>query len=296
MGLLVLAGCPQPAGQTGAAGQTGSAKPTAAAKGEITVWADPVLVNALTGLQAAYKKSGGSGYQLVPKESGALVEWAKSPDAAATAPDVVLFVGGAAYVALQTNKRIDQESARTFAGDRLVVLKPLNSGFAADDVFGLSMLMNKHLAVADPATTALGAFSQQALVGDGAGKRVAGKTETYPDSLTLAGLPGMDPSTLAFSYMSQAGSAQGVAPMLLVNESLHEPIQYRAAATAGKGADPAAQNFLRWLAEDEQTQAALGGYGLLSRVMALKLTAPPAPPPAAAPGETAAPPAPTPGK
>jgi molybdenum ABC transporter molybdate-binding protein len=288
--LAGLAGCPQgPAGGKAASTPAAGTAPLQGGTptGALSLWADPVLAAALTGLERDYHAATGGSYQVTPVERGALLEWAKSGDAAdRPAPDVLLFAGNATLAALLAGKRIDEATSRTFAGDRLVVLKPLGSSFEAHKVFDLADLHFQHLAVADPDKTALGFYTQEALQSDGALPRVKSRLQAYPDSTLLPTLPGKDASTLAFAFMSQAGGAAKVEPLLLVDKSLHEAVQYRAAAVAAKGQDAAAQGFLRWLAENDKTQQALGGYGLLSRAITLGLDAPigattPSAPPAA---------------
>jgi hypothetical protein len=306
LGLAGLGGCPQPAkappggtapaaapatGTPGGSSRASNPHPDPAAARALEIWADPVLVGALTGLARDYAQAVGGSYTVTPVERGALLDWARSGDTAGQpAPDLLAFPGQSTYAALLGAKRIDEASARTFAGDRLVVLKPLGSGFTSPTVFDLWELRFHHLAVADPQRTALGLFTQNALVSDGAAKRLAARTQTYPDSTALPELPAKDDSTLAFAFMSQAGGSIGVEPLLLVDKSLHEAIQYRAVAAAGKGTDAAVQACLRWLAEDQQTQTALGGYGLLNRAAALDLAAPIAAttPPGSAPAPPAA--------
>jgi hypothetical protein len=99
--------------------------------------------------------------------------------------------------------------------------------------------------------------------------RLKDRVKTYPDSVQLAQvLQGRD-DALVVVFSSQAGGAAAAEPLLLIDSGLHEPLQYKAVASAAKETDPAVVAFLRWLAEDTQTQQALGGYGLLDRDTAL---------------------------
>jgi hypothetical protein len=134
LGVLCLAACPaqQPAERTPGA----AAPPTEARGAKLVVWADPVLVKALEGLGGAYRQaSGGGSYLVEPVERAALRAWAESGESAGRpAPDVLLFGGKEDYLLLLSKQRIAEATARTFAGDRLLVLKPLKTTYYAPTV------------------------------------------------------------------------------------------------------------------------------------------------------------------
>jgi molybdenum ABC transporter molybdate-binding protein len=274
LALLVISGCPQDP-------QTASTAPPTSPKAQtkhrkIVVWADPVLANALTGIAATYKKQTGSNYQVVPVERSARRAWAKDQAASMKGPepDVLLFAGRDEFVWLLEGQKIDEATSRTFAGDRLVVLKPLGTTYTTSSVFDLDKLLFKQLAVGDPEATTVGLYTHQALVSDGVHSRVKDRLATTKDSTQLPVLPTKGKNVIAIGFASQAGGAKGIEPGLLIDASLHEPLQYKAVAVAGKGGDEAVMAFLRWLAENAGTQQALTGYGLLDRASALKLDAP----------------------
>jgi molybdenum ABC transporter molybdate-binding protein len=290
LALFLLGGCP------GKPKQADSSPPTApkqqVAKREVVVWADPVLVKALTGLAKTYKKQTGSSYQVVAVERAARRAWAKG-EAAGTErpePDVLLFAGRDEFVWLLQGQKIDEASSRTFAGDRLVVFKPQGTTYTLESLFDIYKLRFKQLGVGDPEATTVGMYTHQALVGDGAEPRVKQRLQLVTDSTQLPLLPAQSKAkdVIAIGLASQAGGARGIETGLLIEASLHELLQYKAVAVAGKQEDEAVGAFLRWLAEEDSTQRALTGYGLLDRATALKLTAP------APKGKAAAPAAPTP--
>lgn len=281
LALLLAAGCPANPGDSGNSGASGggqsvTAPPQEARGSELILWADPVLVTALEGLAPAFRKaSGGGSYKVLPVERAGLRAWAETGDSAGLAePQVLLFAGRDDYLLLLEQQRLDEATARTFAGDRLVVLKPLKTTFVSPSVFDLYKSRFSELVVGDPDSTLLGLITDQALISDGVKRRIADRLRPSGDSRQPAAAPAGTANVLAITFASQSGGAQGAEPMLLIDSGLHEPVHYKAAAASGRGDNPAVVAFLRWLAEDGATQQALGGYGLLDRATALALRAP----------------------
>ena len=123
--------------------------------------------------------------------------------------------------------------------------------------------------MADPAETMLGVYSDQAMITDGLKPRIE-------DRLTLLGssdelVDGVLGKTLdvAIIYGSRAAQTKGLRLALVVDESLHEDIVWKAAASSGRSADTAVTSLLTFLAEDEDVQKQYEAFGFTRREVAM---------------------------
>jgi len=233
----------------------------------LQVWAEPSLIAPLADIAPVLKKHG-LVLQITPKESGELAR-----DAAAgklgSPPEVYLFTGERALPALIKAKAVDEATARTFAGDRLVVAGRQGERWPSPTVFDLYRLRFKFFGVADSAS-ALGEVCDEALKSDGAYKRIEQRIRRYPGQKELIAALIANEVQLAMVYASAVAQDPELGVSVVVGADLHTDIRYRAVAAAGKASAEGVGGLLRLLAEDAGIQQSLGGLGLLTRSGALE--------------------------
>lgn len=267
---LVLTGCPTANDDNQTPARTAAddnAKPSAASQ-ELLVWADPLLETALTALEIDFRAQHGGGYALLFLERWELLARATVAGEGATLPDVFITADTHTLTALRESGVTDEVTARTFAGDSLALVQPSGRGYASQTLFDIYKLRFDHLAVGAE-KTAVGFYARQALVTEGCFNRVEDRLKTFGRTGDLmASLSGGE-SPLGIITKSQFVQSDGLDLVLLISERLHEDIRYQAVAARGRGADPAVLALLRFLAEDEQIQLKLAGFGLADRETAL---------------------------
>jgi len=233
----------------------------------LQVWAEPSLIAPLDAIAPALKKRGVV-LEITPKESGELAREAAAGKLG-NPPEVFLFTGERTLPALVRAKAVEESTARTFAGDRLVVACRQGERWTSPTVFDLYKLRFKAFAVADSAT-ALGEFCDEALRSDGAYKRVVDRIKRYPGQKELIAALIANEVQLAMVYASTVAQDPDLGASVVVGADLHTDIRYRAVAAAGKGAAEGVGDLLRLLAEDAGIQQSLSGLGLLTRSGALE--------------------------
>jgi hypothetical protein len=192
----------------------------------------------------------------------------RSENADGPPPQIVIFGYAPALPELSADGVIVESTARTFAGDRLVLAGKKDAGFATPSLFDTYKLNFSKLGYLDD-TTALGPPSRQALISDGLLERIEEKTEQFGSLGGLFGALMEDRIQLAILPASLIAQSQVLSPVLVIGEDLHEDIRYIAAATPGNEEDPLVLRVLELLAEDEELQQLFVGYGLLGREAAL---------------------------
>ena len=267
---LAVSGCPSAKNndQAPASPAADTAAEPAVSTWELVVWADPLLETPLAALQADFRAQYGGGYSMLFLERGELLSRATAGDAASPPPDVFITADTPTPTALREAGVTDEVTARTFAGDSLALVQPAGQGYASGTLFDIYKLRFEHLAVGAE-ETAVGYYARQALITEGGFKRVEDRLKPFARTTELlASLSGGE-SPLAIITKSQFVQSDGLALVLLVSERLHEDIRYQAVAARGRGADAGVLALLRFLAEDEQIQLKLAGFGLIDRQTAM---------------------------
>ena len=265
--ILLLAAALAAPGCRGKATRSGSAvPPKAPARAlSVSVLADPVLAEPLGAVAKLLKKRDGTELRLSFLDSTAQAQL--KPDTAPAA-DVLIFADHGVLSPLVKAGVVDEASACVFAGDRLTLVGKRGMGWRTETLFDTYRLRFKKLGLAD-SKTVLGAYCDEALKSDGAYKHVKDRLKYYRATPDLAQALAKDEVQLAMAYASTAAQDPQMEVALLVGADLHEDIRYRAVARAGRSADRGVQEFLRLLCEDQEVQAALGGFGLADRETAL---------------------------
>jgi len=284
---LLAAGCPakqqssakQPStsGTSTAAPGAGSSANTQTAP--VTVWADPALKVPLEALAPGFKAQYPAGMYVTYVERGELLRplVEKPPRALDSPPEVFIIADRKAFEMLRSSQSIDEVTARTFAGDRLVVVHRPGENWASPSLFDIYKLRFEVLATGSDGTS-LGYYTRQALISDGVAQRVADRIKRFDTTQQVARavagsnhLAGGE-AELAILYASTAAQAAGTETMLLIGDDLHDAIRYQAVAGKDCAARPGVQELLRYLAEDPQVQQTLGSFGLINRQSAIKET------------------------
>lgn len=246
-------------------------KPPSESTRPLLIWTDPALATVLQSLSEKFKAQYAPSYTLAFVDKGDLLRTLASisDGSAPQVPDVYVYTGQEIHSALVNAKAIDEATARTFAGDRLVLACRSEDGYTAQTVFDISKLRFKSCGVADPAECMLGIYTDQAMISDGLKDRISDRLSTLASGDELVN--GLNDKSLdvAFIYASQAAQSRTLKAAVLVDEGLHEDVQYKAAAASGRGADKAVMDLLTFLAEDAGIQADLESYGFTSRATAI---------------------------
>ncbi|MCH7472503.1 substrate-binding domain-containing protein [bacterium] len=262
--LALAAGCPKSADRQTAADGSAAAGNT----GEpLSIWADPALAAPLEDLADEFAARHAPGYTVRYMERGELLGLLEDGQAM-HAPHAYIIADPVVYEALRKSGAIDESSARTFAGDRLAVVHREGENWMSPTLFDIYRLRYTWFGVGEQSTSA-GYYSEQALVSEGVRPRIEKRIKSYGSTKTLLEALAADEVQLAMVYTSTAAQAGGIEVMLIAGEDLHEDIRYRVIAAAGRGADAAVGELLRFLAEEDEVQAIFNGYGLLGRKSAL---------------------------
>lgn len=267
---------PPPAG---AGGQPEALKLEPSSGPPVLVWAVPPVKAGLDALGPGFARVHDGGWNVVYLDRQDML---KGFDSAQPAPQVLVFADTDTGNELRAKGRIEEPTLRTFAGDTLVIVCRAGESWATATVFDLWELRFTKFGLGDKEATTAGYYGYQALVSDGAYKRIAERVTEFPsqDALLEALLNVEDSKALenqrgavqlAIVTASTAATTKGLKAILAIPGDLHEPLRYQAAAVKGHAKDPGVENLLRLIAEDPVAQATLQGYGYLGRTAALEL-------------------------
>ena len=274
--LLCVAGCPSGGKQPASAPSTasgGAAPPQARnAQQPVAICADPALKVPLEALAADFKTLYPAGYTIRYLERGDLLIplTASPPLLPEPLPDVFVLADAKALEALRNMGAIDELTSRTFAGDRLVVVKRSGEEWKSATLFDVHRLRFKLLAQGSD-HTALGYYTRQALIAEGCEQRLEDRIQRYPKTPEVLQSLCDGKTDLAIAFASNVAQAEGVETMLLVGSDMYEEIRYLAVAGTNSAAAPGVQELLRFLAEDPAVQQKWQGYGLLDRSTAMQV-------------------------
>ncbi len=237
----------------------------------LLIWTDPAMAPALEKLSESFKAKYAPGFSMAYLDKGELLLNLQNfkDGTAPKTPDVYIFAGQEMQKALVDAGAIDEVSLRSFAGDRLVLVSRPEDTYESPTLFDVYKLRFKQLAVADPAETMLGVFTDQAIITDGLKPRVEDRLTLLATSDEL--VDGVLGKTLdvAIVYGSRAAQTKGLRLALVIDESLHEDIVWKAAASSGRSADSAVMTLLAFLAEDEDVQKQYEAFGYTRREVAM---------------------------
>jgi molybdenum ABC transporter molybdate-binding protein len=271
LALSLLVGCPKPASDRDATGQPGTAaSPSQDTEKPLIVWADPLLKVPLVAINEVFSELYSPGLTPVYIERGDLLA-RFAGDGPSTLPDVFITADTATMAVLSQGGYANESTARTFAGDRLVLVQQPEKGHKTPTLFDTYRLRFDALGLGAE-KTAVGRYAEQALVTDGCFNRLEERLQRFDGTSNALDALVADEVQLAIVTASQAAQQQGVEVILLIGEDLHEDIRYQAAASAESASNPAVQQLLMLLAEDDAVQELLTGYGLLDRELALQET------------------------
>jgi molybdenum ABC transporter molybdate-binding protein len=278
---LLAAGCPakqqgsarQPAAPGATATAPGASSSAQAPAAPVSVWADPALKVPLDALAAGFKAQYPAGMSVKYVERGQLLRplVEQPPRALESPPEVFIVADRKAFEVLRNARCIDEVTARTFAGDRLVVVHRPGENWASPSLFDIYKLRFEVLACGSDGTS-LGYYTRQALISDGVEKRVEERIKRYDATEQVVKALAGGEAQLAITFASTAAQAAGVETMLLIGDDLHDAIRYQAVAAKGCAAKPGVAELLRYLAENPQVQQEMSGHGLLNRQSAMKDT------------------------
>lgn len=273
---LFCVSCPKGASQEAAS----PTKPTKQAKpavsdarpyaGMVTAWADPLLLVPLEAVGAELEKWYGIELELTPVDRGELFERVETGKLD-NLPDVFLVGHPDLFMALREAGLIDEQDARTFAGDRLVVVQKRGTGLRVRDLFEMYKLYFEAFGLGEDTTTA-GFYGYQALLTCGVHKRIEDRLVLLPSTQAIIDSVEAGEVELAIMAVSTATQTPSLEVLHIVDETFHEDIRYLAIPARGTSANPTVTEFLRLLAEDAGVQHSLMGYGLLDRATALEET------------------------
>ncbi|MCC7477255.1 substrate-binding domain-containing protein [bacterium] len=237
----------------------------------LLIWTDPAMAPVLQELSESFKAQYEPGFSLAFLDKGELLLNLQNfkDGTAPKTPDIYVFTGQEMQKALVDAGAIDDVSMRSCAGDRLVLVSRQEDTYQSNSLFDVHKLRFKQLALADPAETMLGVYSDQAIITDGLKPRIEDRLTTLGTSDEL--VDGVQDKSLdiAIVYGSRAAQTPGLRLALVVDESLHEDIVWKAAASSGRSADPAVMKLLAFLAEDEEVQKQYEAFGYTRREVAM---------------------------
>ena len=271
---VLLAGCPQQEQKADGASASPAVSGTVAQPppavdskdgAPVEVWADPALVPVLDVLAEDFKAIYPPGYTVEAKERGDLL--AHLGEEGEPAMPAVLCADGKALEPYCTQGHAEAETLRTFAGDRLVLAERPGTGYKSPSLFDIYELRFEKLGLGEPETLA-GYYGEQALISEGVMNRITDRVERYPATAALIDALKLDEVDVILLPAS-AAAVNDVSAWLLIGEDLHEDIRYQAAAGKDQQDSPGVAELLRFLAEDDEVQNKLEGYGLVRRETAL---------------------------
>jgi len=259
--LLALASCNQQSKTGPGAARGASVAQTSG--GALRIWADPALKGALDALAPKFKALHPTGWTVEYKESVMLDQGMAGSDR----PDVILCAA-AESKKLRVNAAFDASTERTFAGDLLALVTRKARIIPVGRVGDLPQVQFKALGVGGP-NTSLGYYSEQALVTDGAAKKVQKLTRGYGSQARLLAAVRSGEVDLGFVYASTVAQNPDLRVSTTVPEDLYEDIRYVALATKAGDSNPGTSQLLTFLAEDKDAQQTLGAYGYVDRATAM---------------------------
>lgn len=271
LALSLLVGCPKPASDRDTGGQVSVATSSSQVTGDpLIVWADPLLKAPLVAINEVFSELYSPGLTPVYIERGGLLARLEGEEPPAL-PVVFITADTTTMAALSRSRYVDESTARTFAGDRLVLVQQSAKGFETPTLFDTYRLRFNALGLGTE-ETAVGRYAEQALITEGCFSRLEERLQRFDGTSSVLEALVAGEVQLAIVTASQAAQQQGVEVLLLIGEDLHEDIRYQAAASVESAGSPAVQQLLMLLAEDDAVQALLTGYGLLGRELALQET------------------------
>lgn len=267
--LIPLAGCPSGGDDsTGTAGTDGAAASRAdEPAGPVLVWADPLLSVVLDGVHAEFTERFGPGFTPLYMERGELIA-RLSETKPPSLPDAFITADQELFTLLRDGGFIVESTARTFAGDRLALVKQAGAGYQTASLFDSYKLRFEQFAIGQE-STAIGYYAEQALKSEGCFNRLEDRMVRFDRTADLLAALEEGGRRIGMAFASSAVQNPGMEVMMLVDEERHADIRYQVMLTPGQEANDGAVALLRFLSEEEEIQALLGGYGLLDRDEAL---------------------------
>ena len=203
----------------------------------VRVLCDPGVAGVLEQLRPELERRGDLKLDLSERDSLALAASSGQGKLVGAADAFIYAELDGVLAKLRQAQAIDEYTLRTFAGDRLCVACRRGEDWGVPTLFDIYRLRFTWLGLA-PEDTALGQYALQALKSDGALRRVQKRIKYLPDGAELPRAIIRDEVQLAVVYASTAAQHPELGIAVLVDPGLHEDIRYRAAAAAGKGAEP----------------------------------------------------------
>lgn len=209
----------------------------------LTAFAASSLTDALPAVVGAWQAAGGGPVTLSFDASSRL---ARQIDAGA--PADLFFSADAAWMAyLAERGRIDPSSQRELLGNSLVVVVPADANFRPDSLAALADPRLARVALAG-ASVPVGRYAREALGAAGVLDAIAPRVIDGEDARAVLAWVARGEVDAGLVYATDAKAEPKVAVAHWVDERLHTPIRYPAAAVAQ--APDAADRFLQFCTED----------------------------------------------
>jgi|APTNR8051073442_1049403.scaffolds.fasta_scaffold00158_54 molybdate transport system substrate-binding protein len=235
--------------------------PSRAEEAPLTILAASSLQDVLDEVEALYEKETGHAVRMAFDGSGVL---ARQIEKGAPA-DLFISASRDWMDSLVQQKRVDETTRVTIAGNRLVLVQP-----APHDVFvqePADLLRLTHIVMGDPDTVPAGRYAQQYLQKQGVWEQLEDRL-TFVSSVRAAlTLVERDEVGAAFVFATDARtvtSEPGLRTSITVDPAQHDPIVYEAAVVQDAPRRVAALKFL-WVLETPEAKAAFEKYGFTPR-------------------------------
>jgi molybdate transport system substrate-binding protein len=220
----------------------------------LTVAAAISLKDALAQVARDYRDAGGGPVEFTYGSSGQLATQIRGG-----AP-IDLFIS-AAHQQIDDLVRagfVDADSTRVIAGNRLVVIVPASSapGAGPSDLKQLAEARYARVATGEPRTVPAGQYAEQALRGAGVADRVRGRLvygANVRQVLDYVQRGEVDAGIVYATDARQAGAAVRVT--LEIDPTLHDPVEYPAAAVKASKRPDLARRFLDYLTSPKAREA-----------------------------------------
>lgn len=261
---LLLAGCPN-SSQSPANGPVerkseASLPPTEL--GSVVLWVDPALRGAMEAIVSSPVAIGAKAWQITYRESGELPAVSGNE-----APDLILATEPV-IKKLLSNDSIDASTARTFAGDLLVLATPASKPIVVPKVGDLPIVKLDAFGLGGP-DTAVGFYAEQAMISDGVLDDLKAVTQRFENTAELLAALESGRVQLAMLFGSSVAQRQDLRISATVPENLHMDIRYQAVATRKAATRKEVQGALVLLSENSEVQQLLGAFGYLDRATAM---------------------------
>jgi len=175
--------------------------------------------------------------------------------------DIVVFAGASPMDGLEAEGLIDPGTRRDLATNSLVVVRRAGPGLDLHSLRDLTTVYTGKVAIADPQLAPAGRYAEAAMRGAGLWEGLSRRLILAADVRAALSAVSSGNAEFGFAYLTDTYAIKDIQLALTVPAGSYPPIAYPAAVVSASNRRAAADDFLRYMAIDAQSQRLWAQYG-----------------------------------